>query len=325
MEPAIEEWLCRLAAHPELCLPHATQRSTVEGGKAEGDGEAQRELAGQLRADFDGFLRRHSALFAPEDLGAVEAAAGRAVTVAGAGSSASRAIEEQLDCLRMRFRPPRERMDSVVRNRRYLFLRRQLALTEYFTPDAMRQRAPEVYAQYVASPPGAATASDDPGTLDKAYVDEEMNQMRKMRQECLAEAPASNAPLVGGAGRVGGAGGTQALAGAVPKEADADRGGDVESSAYQLRELEEEMKRRWLSGEDAAWFDYDTVDLNGSYDDWQQQQRDREDEYFEEDEDGSSDADGEVGNASRKRTRDQSRTSAREALRARALAALSAT
>ena len=72
------------------------------------------------------------------------------------------------------------------------------------------------------------------------------------------------------------------------------------------------MKRRWLSGEDAAWFDYDTVDLNDGYDDWQQQQqqRDREDEYFEEDEDGSDEADGEVGNASRNRARDQSRTSA---------------
>eukprot|EP01048_Picozoa_sp_COSAG05_P013028 COSAG05_NODE_1349_length_5113_cov_6.734144_2_plen_113_part_00 len=96
------------------------------------------------------------------------------------------------------------------------------------------------------------------------------------------------------------------------KEPAVDRGGDVDSSAYLLRELEIEMKRRWLSGEDTAWFDYDTVELNDGYDDWQQQQqRDREDEYFEEDEDGSDEADGEVGNASRNRARDQSRDQSR--------------
>ena len=107
---------------------------------------------------------------------------------------------------------------------------------------------------------------------------------------------------------------------------------DEESSAYQLAEFTEAMKRLWLNGEDQL-FDYDEVDLNPANDDWQQQQQDQEDDYFNGDDgdsatggDGGWDDDGDGDGMERgrgQRPSEASRQREREALRARALAALS--
>eukprot|EP01043_Picozoa_sp_COSAG02_P029876 COSAG02_NODE_1879_length_10557_cov_2.360976_4_plen_541_part_00 len=117
-------------------------------------------------------------------------------------------------------------------------------------------------------------------------------------------------------------------------QAGAEDGPDEESSAYQLAEFTEAMKRLWLNGEDQL-FDYDEVDLNAANDDWQQQQQDQEDDYFNGDDedddcttggDGGWDDDGDGDRMERargQRPSEASRKREREALRARALAALS--
>uniref|UniRef100_A0A7S0LR88 CCD97-like C-terminal domain-containing protein n=1 Tax=Coccolithus braarudii TaxID=221442 RepID=A0A7S0LR88_9EUKA len=75
-------------------------------------------------------------------------------------------------------------------------------------------------------------------------------------------------------------------------EADSDSSGLVgrpsrrglpESERQRRRELLlQAMKERFLSGADALWFDYATVDGNAAYDDLEQQSRDAEDQYFDE-------------------------------------------
>ena len=113
---------------------------------------------------------------------------------------------------------------------------------------------------------------------------------------------------------------------------------DEESATYQLSEFTDTMKRMWLNGEDEAFFDYDVVDLNAANDDWQQQQRDEEDDYFngndddddgdegdddDDDDDGFGDDDDEMGGRrSARASSEGGRKRERDALRARALAAL---
>ena len=118
--------------------------------------------------------------------------------------------------------------------------------------------------------------------------------------------------------------------GVSPWQAGAVDEADEDSSAYQLVEFTEAMKRLWLNGEDTL-FDYDAVDLNAANDDWQQQQQDQEDDYFNgEDADSASGEDGEwdgngggMGSGRGQQPSEASRKRERDALRARALAALS--
>jgi hypothetical protein len=67
----------------------------------------------------------------------------------------------------------------------------------------------------------------------------------------------------------------------------------VDISPEERRERHEEfvemMKRRFVSGQDTAFFDYSTVDDSPEYDDTDQQNRDFQDTYFRDDGDDGDD------------------------------------
>jgi hypothetical protein len=311
MEPILHA----LAANPQLCLPSSSQRG--DGGEADNAAAAPHAALGQLReawaADPCAFLSRHGQLLRAEDLDALDAMPG----VGGNGSAASDLLAE----LRLRASRPADRKTSVIKNRRFRYLQ-HFAKTEYFSLESIQRRCPEVYAQYMAP------AAGPPGEDDE--VSKELDEARQMRQEC-------SLALVGG------------LVGSVP--AGSDGGASARppmGGGTEMQELLEAVQGRWLRGEDGTHFNYDTVDFNDAHDDWRQDAQDAQDAYFREDsdsddEDGGSastmegnprtgvgskrgrpaeDARGAAGRGDSSRAGGGGGGSERDALRARALAAL---
>ena len=142
----------RVARHPLLALPDATQRGDE---LPESEREAMLEQA--LAASPAAFLRRYGRLLALQDLPAfAEAAAG------------SNALQDELQELQMRLSPPCDRRSALVRNRRWTFLSKKLGSTDYFSVELMAARRPELYEQYTApadgprAPHSAASAAAAP-------------------------------------------------------------------------------------------------------------------------------------------------------------------
>ena len=144
----------RVARHPLLALPDATQRGDE---LPESEREAMLEQA--LAASPAAFLRRYGRLLALQDLPAfAEAAAG------------SNALQDELQELQMRLSPPCDRRSALVRNRRWTFLSKKLGSTDYFSVELMAARRPELYEQYTAPADGPraphSAASDAAAPMD---------------------------------------------------------------------------------------------------------------------------------------------------------------
>ena len=406
------EMLRALAAHPELALPNVT----TQRGEDQPLDECEQALRAALAADVCDFLRRHGRLLRYDDLALFDRRL-------DGGDTRDSMLADVLKDLRLRLSPASQRRSATVRNRRFNYLTRRLAATDYFSVEAMASRRPELYAQYtkdkVAGDETHGGSMDPPNAVEQAAIEdaqakkfrnevgassvahwgalpaaeqsqdvggnscaarstglagsrermwgefetssatEDAAQSKKLRQE-LADTftergrqeqlrhgsqpddDRSCGQIVADIQRMatGTTGNSRAeLSGAVngetgmgvsPWQAGAADEADEDSTAYQLMEFTEAMKRLWLNGEEAL-FDYDAVDLNAANDDWQQQQQDQEEDYFNgEDEYSASGEDGEwndngdgIVSTRRQQPSEASRKRERDALRARALAALS--
>ncbi len=410
------EMLHTLAAHPELALPN----TTTQRGEHQPVEQCEQALGAALEENVCDFLRRHGRLLRYDDLALFE----RRLNAMDTRDSM---LADVLQDLRLRLSPAPQRRSATVRNRRFNYLARRLAATEYFSVEAMAARRPELYVQYTQDKNVSAESNSvgiDPADAAVERAEAEAAQVKKFRNEVGApsRSPApvahwgalppadklQSATASGSAGKHGAMWGefetssatedavqskklrdeladtftergrqeqlqqgcgkqpdgvsscgqivadvqrmSTGAPGTVGAESQAAAGGlnggtgvgvsswqagsadepDEDSSAYQLAEFTEAMKRLWLNGEDSL-FDYDEVDLNAANDDWQQQQQDEEEDYFNGEGDDSAtggddgwddDGDGTEGGRGQ-RPSEANRKREREALRARALAALS--
>jgi hypothetical protein len=187
------------------------------------------------------------------------------------------------------------------------YLKDQLFGTEYFSEEAMRRRAPQLYEELV----GQYKPPPDPWDDSMPLSERILHNMDEV--EMLADQAATR-----GVGRAGTRGQQQMMVeeeeddedeeeeeeeeeGEGEDQADNDaeyEGGgqdqgrapnqvqvDAETRKLKYEEFVDLMKRNFISGKDHKYFDYRAVDENPEFDDTDQLNRDLQDRYFQDDDD----------------------------------------
>ncbi|KAI8890004.1 hypothetical protein K501DRAFT_320045 [Backusella circina FSU 941] len=199
-------------------------------------------------------------------------------------------------------RKPKSALDTVIKNRRYAYLKQYLRHSDYFSEESMQLREPILYDQFIGQhipmrereqPFSNTTGLVDRilSNIDNKYVSDHLERQKIIDEEQFEEEEEESDDDADEQERS-----TPALLSKSQpkdikmKDAESQEEEDEENNMAELSEFREEqrleliqlLEEKFLAGKDDT-FDYVLVDYNDEYDDLEQQEQDIQDKYFDED------------------------------------------